>query len=253
MLMTVITRLKNWFSQSQTDSAASNTPLPPSVAHNPGKRKKKRNKKKSAPKPWIKKEYSATIADIIGPVSAEATIVPMGDDLLELNSGQYQLWKFDAANSKWAIQSFNNQVDQSPPPDPSGQINPVTRPQTDTTAAEHDLALAEQRFSDLQLGNWSALLNYTIEELEHHHVREKLALYAGAAHIQSGQLEQGRELVNQAITWGIDRKLVARTLISGIHHNLGNAETVGGNERRAIHHYRHAAVTIRPRSLSDFG
>lgn len=76
------------------------------------------------------------------------------------------------------------------------------------------------------VGNWSELASVEDDRLESHPNRASLALLVGAARLQLGNLDAGRVLLRKAMVWGVDRRLMARLLIAGVHNTLGRASAV---------------------------
>ena len=106
-----------------------------------------------------------------------------------------------------------------------------------------DPQLLERSLTQWQFGDWDSLTALTPNTLEHHPDRAKLALLAAAGHYQAGDAIQARQFSTLAQQWGVDRKLLARVLISGVHHSLGKAAAVVGNSAVARRHLE-AAVRV---------
>jgi hypothetical protein len=106
-----------------------------------------------------------------------------------------------------------------------------------------DPQLLERSLTQWQFGDWESLTALTPSTLDHHPDRAKLALLAAAGHYQAGDAIQARQFSTLAQQWGVDRKLLARVLISGVHHSLGKAAAVVGNSAVARQHLE-AAVRV---------
>lgn len=104
----------------------------------------------------------------------------------------------------------------------------------------HDVHLLERARTQWQFGQWQALSALDPESIHHHPDRAKLALLAATAHAQRGQTGQARALTRQAIDWGVDRELITRFLLSGMHNSLARAAALAGQDKRARRHFEDA-------------
>lgn len=108
-----------------------------------------------------------------------------------------------------------------------------------------------QRCRDLwRRGDWGALLGVSLDDVERHPQRARLALMVASAHQALGQHAQVRTLAGLALQWGCEAELVARVLLAGVHNTLGRAAVASGKLRdRALGHFLQAIEPGGPRSL----
>jgi len=104
----------------------------------------------------------------------------------------------------------------------------------------HDVHLLERARTQWQFGEWRSLAALDEDALHHHPDRAKLALLAATGHAQRGQPDQARELTRKAIEWGVDRDLVKRLLLSGMHNSLARAAALAGQDDRVKRHFEDA-------------
>jgi len=97
------------------------------------------------------------------------------------------------------------------------------------------MTLQEARASWI-LGDWDRLLALDQPDLARLADRESLALLAGSAYLQVGDLENGRQLLSQARLWGCPGRLVAQILLAGAHMSLGRAELLREQGHRSHQH-----------------
>jgi hypothetical protein len=108
-----------------------------------------------------------------------------------------------------------------------------------------------QRCRDLwRRGDWSALLEIPLDDVERHPRRARLALMVASAHLALGQHAKARTLAGLALQWGCEHELVARVLLAGVHNTLGRAAVASGKLRdHALAHFAQAVEPGGPRSL----
>lgn len=109
----------------------------------------------------------------------------------------------------------------------------------------------EQRCRDLwRRGDWGALLEVPLDDVESHPQRARLVLMVASAHQAQGQHAQVRSLARLALQWGCEFELVARVLLAGVHNTLGRAAAASGKLRdRALAHFSQAIEPGGPRGL----
>lgn len=113
----------------------------------------------------------------------------------------------------------------------------------DSTARVYDDALIDRSRDQWRRGDWEALSQLSADEMERNPNRARLALMAAAAHQANGNAAQTRLFVRLASQWGCDSRLVARTLLAGVHNTLGRAAAAGGKHRdRALYHFNEAVA-----------
>lgn len=110
-----------------------------------------------------------------------------------------------------------------------------------TPQEPYDEGLLAQCRRQWQQGDWSALAELSLEQLENHPDRARLAVMVASAHQALGDLAQTRHLVRFARQWGCDERLLSRVLVAGVHNTLGKAAAAGGRLRdQALAHFRDA-------------
>lgn len=100
------------------------------------------------------------------------------------------------------------------------------------------------------LGDWESLSKLTPNALEGHPKRARLVLYAATGYVQIGRIEQAREFIKLARTWGCSKSLISRALISGVYNTLARAEAASDNEARALAHFQKAMSAVYPHSAT---
>ncbi len=123
------------------------------------------------------------------------------------------------------------------PATPSRQLGPLRQGSVD------DALLVRCRALWLE-GDWAALTAFTLADFERHAQRERLALMLAAAQFALGAFQPARRAAEQAGLWGADRRLVARTLLAGVHNTLGRAAALGGQAERAWQHFAQASAPV---------
>lgn len=108
-----------------------------------------------------------------------------------------------------------------------------------------------QRCRDLwRRGDWGALLEVPLDDVERHPQRARLVLMVASAHQALGQHAQVRTLAGLALQWGCELELVARVLLAGVHNTLGRAAVASGKLRdHALPHFSQAIEPGSPRSM----
>lgn len=112
----------------------------------------------------------------------------------------------------------------------------------------YDENLLECSRTQWQFGDWESLAQLERETLQHHPDRAKLALLAGAGHLQLGNMPAARQFVRVAQDWGCSKKMVSQILVAGVHNSLGRASSVAGQQPRALQHFESAIATGTPGS-----
>ena len=144
----------------------------------------------------------------------------------------------------------------SPPTEPRasaiGWARPAESP-LQPTPVDHrwsgdETAWLPRARSAWQLGDWRALVTLGERPLHRHPDRAKLALLAASGHFQLGDNAAVRRLVELALSWGCDKRLVSRVLVSGLHNTLGRAASVLDQPARALTQFTAAMLTASPAS-----
>lgn len=97
-----------------------------------------------------------------------------------------------------------------------------------------------------QRGDWATLADMTLDELQDHPDRAKLALLAAAGHMQLGRNDQGADCLRQAKAWGCNPQLMRQVVIAGVHNTLGKAAALADMPDRADQHFAASLRTVMP-------
>lgn len=97
-----------------------------------------------------------------------------------------------------------------------------------------------------QRGDWAALADMTLDQLQDHPDRAKLALLAAAGHMQLGRNDQGADCLRQAKAWGCSPQLMRQVVIAGVHNTLGKAAALADMPDRAEQHFAASLRTVMP-------
>lgn len=119
-----------------------------------------------------------------------------------------------------------------------------------THAVHSDADLLERSRTQWQFGDWGSLAQLSIDRLQHHPDRAKLAVLSAAGRLQMGQTHEARQYIRLALEWGVSKKLLARVLAAGVHNSLARAAAVTGDQRRAFQHFDAAISTATTGSKS---
>ncbi len=104
--------------------------------------------------------------------------------------------------------------------------------------------LLEQAKEQWRIGDWEGLVKMELEVLLHHPDRAKLALLVAAGYQQQNNIPETKRWVKQSLVWGIDKKVIARVLIGGVHHVLGTIALINNQEHQAQMHFCSAAKGV---------
>lgn len=120
------------------------------------------------------------------------------------------------------------------------------------TLMPYDENLLERSRTQWQFGDWQSLTKLNRDTLQHHPDRAKLALLAAAGHLQTGKSDniEAKQFIRLAQDWGIDKKLISRVLIAGVHNNLARAAAIAQQETRAWDHFEKAILVGSPSSAT---
>jgi hypothetical protein len=107
----------------------------------------------------------------------------------------------------------------------------------------YDDGLIDRCREQWRQGDWNALAQVPIDEVERHPQRARIALMVASAHQAQCQHGQMRLFVQLSRQWGCRQKLIARVLLAGVHNTLGRAAAIAGKHReRATHHFSEAVA-----------
>lgn len=95
-------------------------------------------------------------------------------------------------------------------------------------------------------GDWASLSGLTLDELQDHPDRAKLALLAAAGHMQMGHNPIGADYLRQAHAWGCNPQLMRQVVIAGVHNTLGKAAALADMPERADQHFAASLRTVMP-------
>lgn len=107
----------------------------------------------------------------------------------------------------------------------------------------YDENALQRAHTQWQFGDWQSLARLERDVLQHNPDRAKLALLAAAGRLQTGQIDEAKELVRLAQDWGVSKQLVCRILAAGVHNSLGRAAAIARNLPRAAKHFE-SAITV---------
>jgi hypothetical protein len=107
----------------------------------------------------------------------------------------------------------------------------------------YDENLLQRAHTQWQFGDWRSLAQLELGVLQHSPDRSKLALLAAAGRLQTGRVDEAKELIRLARGWGANDKLICRILSAGVHNSLGRAAAIARHLPRAVKHFE-SAVTV---------
>ena len=157
-------------------------------------------------------------------------------------------------NERW-VRSKNNAIDRSTAshrtaarehghaaPDPIQEIAACASAPQIASVPEAELVayednLLESARTQWQFGDWGSLAALTVERIQHHPERAKLALLAAAGRFQCADLNDAHRFVRMAQDWGCSKRLAGQILTSGAHQSLAEAAKRLGQDERAQRHW----------------
>lgn len=128
---------------------------------------------------------------------------------------------------------FSTKTDTHPSPEPAQAAvsELVTPPQRDLQPYNPQaLPAAREQW---QRGDWASLASLTLDELQDHPDRAKLALLAGAGHMQLSNNDLATEFVRQAKAWGVSETLIRKTMLANVHAQLARCWQISGDTQAA--------------------
>lgn len=132
------------------------------------------------------------------------------------------------------LNAYAELVDTAPSPlEPQAQGN---RPQGQRGMVPYNTQALPAAREQWQRGDWASLASLTLDELQDHPDRAKLALLAGASFYRYGQLEEAKEFLIQSKKWGCSDSIIRKMLLATTHSTLGNAYSIIGNEDKKLAH-----------------
>jgi len=125
--------------------------------------------------------------------------------------------------------------------------NSTDLPVYESTQVAYDDNLLERSRTQWQFGDWTSLTNISVESIQHHPDRAKLALLAAAGYLQNNDNKKARQLLKLAKGWGCDKYSIYQILIAGVYNSLGRASAASGQLVRAHKHFENAIIVGMPR------
>ena len=139
-------------------------------------------------------------------------------------------------------------VDTAPSPlEPNTQ---GTRPSQRGLQPYNPQALPAAR-EQWQRGDWASLASLTLDELQDHPDRAKLALLAGAGHMQLSNNALASDFVRQAKAWGVSETLIRKTLLANVHAQLARCWEIAGDTQAANTNLAAAQQLVSLRGLKN--
>lgn len=111
------------------------------------------------------------------------------------------------------------------------------------TVFPYDETLLEKARVQWQFGDWESLSKIDLNAIQHHPERAKLLLLVSAARIQAGNIAGAKQFLRMAKDWGVNKQLLLRILLSGVHNSLGRAKFIQGEKTEALKHFE-SAISI---------
>lgn len=98
-----------------------------------------------------------------------------------------------------------------------------------------------------QLGDWQALEEFSIQEIETEETKAECAMYIAAACFQLGLIEKGKTFQTLALEWGVNKGEFAEVLLSGVYNALGTASLSANQDAsKILQHFLTAAEIAIP-------
>ena len=141
------------------------------------------------------------------------------------------------------VHSAHTELVDSPTPNRL-QAQPSLQPRRDVQP--YNIQALPTAREQWQRGDWAALADMTLDQLQDHPDRAKLALLAAAGHMQLGRNDQGADCLRQAKAWGCNPQLMRQVVIAGVHNTLGKAAALADMPDRADQHFAASLRTVMP-------
>lgn len=107
--------------------------------------------------------------------------------------------------------------------------------------------LLEQSRTRWQFGDWADLAELDRKQVEADPDRAKLMLLIAAAQSHAGNIAEARVCLRTALSWGADRKLAARVMLSAAENSLGRV-AMALEDGQALTHFETAIRLVEPRA-----
>lgn len=99
-------------------------------------------------------------------------------------------------------------------------------------------------------GEWSALVNFELKNLNNHPDRDKVSVLIASAYLQLGDLEKSRALTKLAIKWGCPHDSIAKVFIAGVHNTLGRVSALKRDDKRINVHFKNSVAILDAKNAS---
>ncbi|MCL4555831.1 MAG: glycosyltransferase family 2 protein [Gammaproteobacteria bacterium] len=126
-------------------------------------------------------------------------------------------------------------------------VYPTNEPAATTAPAElhsaspqlvaYDENLYDKAKTQWQFGDWHSLANMDDNSLANHPEAGKLFLLKATAQSQLGNTTDAMSSLKQAQQCGIQKKLIAKLLVSGVYNTLGKTALIAGQQQRALGYF----------------
>ena len=147
------------------------------------------------------------------------------------------------------LNAYAELVDTAPSPlEPQAQ---GSRPQGQRGMVPYNTQALPAAREQWQRGDWASLASLTLDELQDHPDRAKLALLAGAGHMQLSNNELASDFVRQAKAWGVSETLIRKTLLANVHAQLARCWEIAGDTQAANTNLAAAQQLVSLRGLKN--
>jgi hypothetical protein len=119
----------------------------------------------------------------------------------------------------------------------TGRDNIITRNNN------YDSILDEVRMQWL-FGDWNSLVTIDPKSIEGIPDRANIAVLVGSAHSHLGNRDKAQRFLRMAKAWGVQRRSLARILISDVHNSLACSAVLVDDWPRAMSHFRESVKGI---------
>lgn len=104
--------------------------------------------------------------------------------------------------------------------------------------------LLELSCTQWQYGDWDSLISLSLDVIQDHPHRSKLAMLVGIAHAQKNQIDLSRRIFGIAKDWGCSDLFISQILVAGAYNSLGRAEAAANLRERAVEHFEKAIAIV---------
>lgn len=130
------------------------------------------------------------------------------------------------------LNAYAELVDTAPSPlEPQAK---GSRPQGQRGMVPYNTQALPAAREQWQRGDWASLASLTLDELQDHPDRAKLALLAGIGKLNCGnKQDEAKDAIRMSAAWGCDIKIIKKMLVTNTLHTLERAASIAGNETQA--------------------